>query len=63
MSDTNTTRDFYLSTQSNLHTLNPNGSARKFLKGEKIKIKTFSVKSLAKGFFCSRFNKNGCRGT
>ena len=33
VSDKNTTRDFYLSTQSNLHTLNPNGSAKKFLKG------------------------------
>ena len=51
VSDKNTTRDFYLSTQSNLHTLNPNGSAKKFLKGEKIKIKTFSIKSLAKDFF------------
>lgn len=51
VSDTNTTKDFYLSTQSNLHTLNPNGSARKFLKGEKVKIKTFSVKTLSEDFF------------
>ena len=51
VSDKNTTRNFYLSTQSNLHTLNPEGSAKKFLNGKKVKIKTFSVQSLSQEFF------------
>ena len=51
VSNKNSSVDFFLSKQSNLHTLNPDGSAKEFLTGKKIKIKTFSIKSLSQKYF------------
>jgi FkbM family methyltransferase len=50
-SDKNGKKKFYLSKQSNLHSLNPEGSAKKFLSGEIRDINTFSIYNLSKTYF------------
>ena len=51
VSDKNHVKDFYIASQSNLHTFHPEGSAKKFLTGEIRKINTYSVKKLSKLFY------------
>ncbi len=50
-SNKNTTKDFFIASQSNLHTFNPNGSAKNFLSGQVLKINTYSIFNLSKKFF------------
>ena len=51
VSDKEDTKKLYIANQTNLHTLNPEGSAKKFLSGEVIKVKTYSIYTLSKMYF------------
>ena len=51
VSDKENTKKLYIANQTNLHTLNPEGSAKKFLSGEVRKVKTYSVFALSKMYF------------
>lgn len=51
VSDKENTKNLYIANQTNLHTLNPEGSAKKFLSGEIRKVKTYSIYGLSKMFF------------
>ena len=51
VSDKENTKKLYIANQTNLHTLNPEGSAKKFLSGEVRKVKTYSVYALSKMYF------------
>ena len=50
VSDTNGTSKFYLSEFSNLNTFHPTGSGKRFVSGETIDVKTFSVPTLAEKY-------------
>ena len=51
VSNINAKKTFFMSRQSNLHTFNIEGSAKRHLNGESRVIKTFTVHSLSKKFF------------
>tara|TARA_B100000287_G_scaffold306447_1_gene289584 strand:+ start:2682 stop:3650 length:969 start_codon:yes stop_codon:yes gene_type:complete len=51
VSNQNSLKKLYIARQTNLHTLNPEGSAKDHLIGEVRKIKTYSVYSLAQKYF------------
>lgn len=50
-SNLNTKQKFLISKQSNLHTFNPEGSAKRFLTGESKNINTYTVYNLSKKYF------------
>ncbi len=50
-SNFNSKKTFYISSQSNLHTLNPEGSAKKYLIGETREVRSYSVHYLSKKYF------------
>ncbi len=50
-SNSNSKKTFYISSQSNLHTLNPEGSAKKFLIGETREIRSYTIHYLSKKYF------------
>ena len=50
-SNSNSIKTFFISSQSNLHTLNPEGSAKKYLIGETRKIRSYSIHYLSKKYF------------
>ena len=50
-SNVNKKKKFLISKQSNLHTFNPEGSAKRFLSGESIKIPTYTLHNFSKKFF------------
>ena len=50
-SNNNSKKTFYISSQSNLHTLNPEGSARRYLIGETRNIRSYSIYYLSKKYF------------
>tara|TARA_X000000950_G_scaffold289477_1_gene413957 strand:+ start:2176 stop:3156 length:981 start_codon:yes stop_codon:yes gene_type:complete len=51
VSNINAKKTFFMSRQSNLHTFNIEGSAKRHLNGESRVVKTFTVHSLSKKFF------------
>ena len=51
VSDREGIKKLHIANQTNLHTLNPEGSAKKFLSGEVRKVKTYSIYKLSKMFF------------
>ena len=51
VSDVNKKKKFFMSKQSNLHTFNIEGSAKRYLSGELRFIETFTVYNLSKRFF------------
>jgi len=51
VSNVNAKKKFYISKQSNLHTFNIEGSAKRYLSGESKAIATFTVHHLSKKFF------------
>ena len=51
VSDVNQKKKFFMSKQSNLHTFNIEGSAKRYLSGELRFIETFTVHNLSKRFF------------
>lgn len=50
-SNINTKKKFLISKQSNLHTFNPEGSAKRFLTGQSKNINTYTVYNLSKKYF------------
>ena len=50
VSDVNQKKKFFMSKQSNLHTFNIEGSAKRYLSGELRFIETFTVHNLSKRF-------------
>ncbi len=51
VSNKDSVKNFHISSQTNLHTLNTEGSSKRFLTGEVRKINTFSINYLSKKFF------------
>ena len=50
-SNVNTKKKFLISKQSNLHTFNTQGSAKRFLTGKSLYVKTYTLHSLSKKYF------------